>query len=190
MKNLCTTIALTVSIAASTSFADEAAVQFSSLDGFNAPDTQNVKGVRFPALYGKTSNVVGADLHLLAIGETDNFKGVQFPLLIVGANHVNESMTGAAFGLWNWNKGTAKGVHFGTVNVTNDVHGANLGLVNYSTGHTVFDWSAANISKSSNVQLGIFNKTDEVKTFQFGLINCAKNGFLPCFPIINFAVKK
>ena len=182
--------AIAAFIFASSAMAEgEAPVQFSSVNDFNAPNTQSVKGVRFPALYGKTSDVVGVDFHILAISEVDNFKGVQFPLLIAGANHINESMTGVSFGVWNWNKGQTTGVNFGTVNITNNVKGANFGFVNYATGHTSFDWSVANISKSSSAQIGIFNMTDEIKVFQFGLLNCAKNGFLPCFPIINFAVK-
>ncbi|WP_370979344.1 VC2662 family protein [Agaribacterium sp. ZY112] len=196
MKKLASALALAASsfVFAYSSFAEEVPVQFSTIDDFNAPNSQDVKGVRFPALYGKTSNVTGVDLHLLAISEVDNFKGVQFPLFSVigvpaGANHVNESMTGAAFGLWNWNKGQATGANIATVNITNNVKGANIGVVNYSIGHTSFDWSVANISKSSGAQLGIFNMTDEIKGVQIGLLNCAKNGFLPCFPFVNFAVK-
>lgn len=168
---------------------DAAPVQFSSVNHFNAPAVEEVKGVRFSALYGQTKDVTGVDFTMLAISEVDNLKGVHFPLLIAGASHVNGNMTGASFGLWNYHKGNDVGANIATVNVTNNVKGANLGLVNYSEGYTVFDWSAANFSKKSNVQLGIFNMTDEIKGAQIGLINCAKNGFLPCFPFVNFAVK-
>ncbi len=191
MKNLRIFFTLTLTIAlsaiASVVVADPAPVQFSSLNGFNAPDNQSVVGVRFPALYGKTASVKGVDLHLLAISEVDDFTGLQFPLLIAGANHINNSMTGAAFGVWNWNKGQTTGLNWGAVNITNNVKGANIGAVNISTGDTSFDLSVANISKASSVQLGIFNMTDEIKGVQIGLLNCAKNGFLPCFPFVNFA---
>ena len=171
------------------SFAEATPVQFSTINNFNAPASQAVTGVRFPALYGKTSTVKGVDLHLLAISEVDDFTGVQWPLLFVGANHINNSMTGASFGLWNWNKGQTTGANIGTVNITHNVKGANIGAVNYSTGYTGFDWSIANISKSSGAQVGIFNMTDKIDVVQIGLLNCAKNGFLPCFPFVNFAVK-
>lgn len=189
MNKLLTTFAIVLATFTMTATADDAAVQFSSLNGFNAPASDTVTGVRFPALYGKTATVTGVDLHLMAISEVDDFKGVQFPLLVAGANHINNSMTGVAFGVWNWNKGQATGVNIATVNVTNNVKGLNLGVVNVSTGDTSFDWSAANISKSSGAQLGIFNMTDEISVVQIGLINCAKNGFLPCFPFVNFAVE-
>ena len=41
---------------------------------------------------------------------------------------------------------------------------------------------------SISVQLGFINITNEIKGFQFGFVNIAKNGFLPIFPIFNFAV--
>ncbi|NRB39037.1 MAG: phaC PHA synthase [Pseudomonadales bacterium] len=189
MKKIATALTLAAAaVSFSSGVSAEAPVQFSSID-FNAPATDSVVGVRFPTLYGKTSSVKGVDFHILAIGETDDFVGVQWPLLFAGANHVNNSMTGAAFGVWNWNKGQTTGLNAGFVNITHNVKGANIGAVNYSTGYTSFDWSVANISKSSHAQLGFFNMTDEIKVVQIGLINCAKNGFLPCFPFFNFAVK-
>ncbi|SHI26244.1 VC2662 family protein [Ferrimonas marina] len=181
-------LALASALVSATAAAEQAVpVQLATLNGVNAMAGDQVEGVRFPTLYGKTESVKGVDLHLLGIGETDEFVGVQFPLLIAGANHVNKSMTGVSFGLWNWNKGMTKGANLGMVNVANDVHGANVGLVNVSQGYTAFDWSAVNVSESSHAQLGIFNKTTELKGIQLGLINCADNGFLPCFPLFNFA---
>ncbi len=169
--------------------AETVPVQLATLNHTNVMEGDAVKGVRFPTLYGQTDSVKGVDLHLIGIGETNDFVGLQFPLLLAGANHVNHSMTGVGFGLWNWNKGTATGANVGMVNVTNDVKGLNLGFVNYSTGNTGFDWSAVNIAKTSQAQLGFVNVTDEIKVVQIGLLNCAKNGFLPCFPLVNFAVK-
>ncbi|MBY5993746.1 VC2662 family protein [Ferrimonas balearica] len=189
MKKLGALIAVLATSAAFNATAETVPVQLSTLNGTNVMAGESVEGVRFPTLYGKTGSVKGVDLHLVGIGETDDFVGLQFPLLIAGANHVNNSMTGVAFGLWNWNKGTTTGANLGMVNVTNDVTGANVGLVNYSTGETAFDWSAVNVSESSHAQLGFVNVTDEIKVVQVGLLNCAKNGFLPCFPLVNFAVK-
>ncbi|ADN77505.1 conserved hypothetical protein [Ferrimonas balearica DSM 9799] len=169
--------------------AETVPVQLATLNHTNLMAGEQVEGVRFPTLYGQTDSVKGVDLHLLGIGETNDFVGLQFPLLLAGANHVNNSMTGVAFGLWNWNKGSATGANIGMVNITNDVKGLNLGFVNYSEGDTGFDWSAVNVAKTSQAQLGFVNVTDEIKVVQVGLLNCAKNGFLPCFPLVNFAVK-
>ncbi|MYM63110.1 VC2662 family protein [Pseudomaricurvus sp. HS19] len=147
-------------------------IQFSTIN-LNAPADENVRGVRFPFLYGKTGSVHGIDLHLIALAETDEFVGVQLPLLLFGANHTNSSMKGVAFGLWNWNKGQTTGLNMGAVNITTRVRGANIALVNLNRESTTFD-------------LGVFNKTERLEGLQLGLINCAKNGFLPCFILFNF----
>ncbi len=175
-------------------------VMFSTLNGFNAPAADSVKGVRLAVLYGKTGNVTGVDFALIGMSESDNLVGVNFPL-IIGANKVNDSMTGASLGLFNWHTGNdlganlgfvnltnnVKGVNFSFVNVANNVKGLNWAAVNYSKGDSLVDLGFANISEHSTVQLGIFNMTSEIKGVQIGLINCAKNGFLPCFPIVNFS---
>ena len=48
------------------------------------------------------------------------------------------------------------------------------------------DVGGFNKSKSSTAQLGFINMTDEIKSFQLGFLNMAKNGFFPIFPFINF----
>ena len=166
-----------------------AGAQFSTLDGFNAPDNQTVSGVRLSILHGKTQNVKGLDMTLLAISEMDNFVGLSFPFGI-GATRINNSMTGVAVGLVNMHKGQDTGLNMGFVNMTNNVKGANIGTVNYSTGDTTFDMSAVNISQASTVQIGVFNKTKNLKGLQIGLINFAENGFFPFFPFFNFGTSK
>jgi hypothetical protein len=42
------------------------------------------------------------------------------------------------------------------------------------------------MSRRSLVQLGFLNVTNEIRSFQFGSLNIATNGFLPVFPVINF----
>ena len=71
--------------------------------------------------------------------------------------------------------------------ITNDVKGANVSFVNYSEGDTMVDVGAANLSDTSTVQVGLFNKTKKIEGVQIGLLNCADNGFFPCFPFVNFA---
>jgi len=171
-------------LASTTAFAQEAPVMFSTLD-FNAPNAESVKGARLSILHGKIDTLTGLDLALVGMSETNTTKGVN--LGFWGAAKVNQSMTGASLGLFNWMPGQTTGVNLGTVNVTGDVNGANLGFVNYSEGNTVFDWAAVSVSKSSTVQLGFVNVTEQINGVQIGIINCADNGFFKCFPIINFA---
>lgn len=187
-RNLLATAALSLcAFTSPLSLADDntAGAQFSFFD-FNAPDVKNVKGVRFVPIYGKTGTVTGVDFGLVAYSELENVNGVVFPL-VIGANHISGDMKGVAFGVFGNHKGNDIGANLHLINLTNNVKGANVGAVNYSTGYTYFDWSIANFSKKSNVQLGIFNSTDEIKGVQIGLLNCAKNGFLRCFPFVNWA---
>lgn len=167
--------------------ADSAAVQFSSVNNFNAPNTDSVRGVRLAALYGRSGHVSGVDLPF-GFSDLDSLNGISFPL-ISGANRVRKEMNGIALGVFNWHQGNDAGLNFSTVNVTHNVNGLNLALVNVSTGHTAFDVSAVNVSKKSNFQLAVFNMTDTIDGVQIGLLNCAKNGFLRCFPIINFGTE-
>ncbi len=163
--------------------ADSAPAQFSG-PGFNAPDTNDVRGVRLAALYGKSGNMTGVDV-ALGLSELDNMKGVSLPLFI-GANRVRNEMTGLAIGLVNIHEGSDAGVNLGLLNLTQDVNGLNWGAVNISEGTTLADVSLVNFSQQSTFQLGYFNKTDQLKGIQIGLLNCADNGFFPCFPIFNF----
>ncbi|WP_261816148.1 VC2662 family protein [Vibrio gallicus] len=182
-------IAVATTVAALTSplaMADSTPVMFSSVNGFNAPNASSVGGVRLSVLHGKVSEVKGLDISVLGMSERDRMTGVNIGLFF-GGSKVNQQMTGAAFGLFNWNPGNTTGANISAVNITNNVKGLNFGLANYSEGKTSADVAFASISKSSTFQLGIFNMTDKIEGVQIGLINCADNGFLKCFPIVNFA---
>lgn len=170
-----------------TASAQATPVMFSTLDGFNAPGESSVSGVRLSVLHGKVSQVKGVDVAVLALSETDTTVGVNLDLFTIGAAKVNKSMTGVSLAWLNWMPGQTTGVNVGAVNITGDVKGLNLGTVNYSKGNTLVDFSVANISKQSTVQLGFFNMTDKIDGVQIGLLNCADNGFLKCFPFVNFA---
>jgi len=185
MKKLLSTIAVVTALTSVSVQADQTPVMFSSLNGFNAPAADSVGGVRLAVLHGKVNEVKGVDFALIGMSETNKTTGVN--LGIWGAAKVNQSMTGASLGIFNWIPGQTVGANLGAVNITGDVKGANLGFVNYSEGDTTFDWAAVSISKSSTVQLGFVNMTDNIKGVQIGLLNCADNGFFKCFPIINFA---
>lgn len=185
MKKSIATFALTT-LFASTMVNAATPVMFSSIDNFNAPDNSNVAGVRLSALHGKVDTLKGVDFSVIGLSETNKTTGVNFGLFL-GASKVNQEMTGASLGLLNWNEGLTTGVNLGAVNLTNDVRGANVSFVNFSEGDTMVDVGAVNMSNESTVQVGIFNKTAKIEGVQVGIINCADNGFLPCFPIINFA---
>ncbi|WP_038174451.1 MULTISPECIES: VC2662 family protein [Vibrio] len=186
MKKILTAVAITTAL--SSSFAIAATpVMFSSLNDFNAPDNTQVAGVRLSALHGKVDSVKGVDFSIIGLSETNTTTGVNFGLFL-GASKVNQEMTGASLGLLNWNEGLTTGVNLGAVNLTKDVKGANVSFVNYSEGNTMVDVGAVNLSSESTVQVGVFNKTTKIEGVQIGLINCADNGFLPCFPIINFGM--
>lgn len=177
-------VALLALLSAVAQAEDTTPAQFSFLE-FNAPDKSDVRGVRLSALYGKTGNVTGVDF-AFGLSEVENLKGISFPLFF-GANRVNNSMTGLGMGVVNIHNGRDKGVNIGLINMTNDVRGINLAVLNVSSGDTLIDLSAVNIADTSTVQVALFNKTEILKGLQIGLLNCADNGFLPCFPFFNFA---
>ncbi|MCG9702736.1 phaC PHA synthase [Vibrio natriegens] len=166
--------------------ADSTPVMFSTISNINAPSRDTVGGVRLSVLHGQVNEVKGVDFSFVGMSETDRTVGVNFGLLF-GASKVNQEMKGVSLGWFNWNEGTTTGLNLGTVNVTHDVKGVNWSAVNYSTGHTMADVGFASISQQSNFQLGFFNMTDQIDGIQIGLLNCADNGFLKCFPLINFA---
>lgn len=166
--------------------AESVPVMFSSLNDFNAPNATEVKGANLSVLHGKVDKVTGVNFSLLGLAETNTMTGVNFDLFW-GANKVNNKMTGASLGLFNWMPGETVGANLGFVNYTGEVKGANIGALNYSEGNTLVDVAFGNISQQSTVQVGIFNITKQIDGAQIGLINCADNGFFKCFPFVNFA---
>ncbi len=184
LKKFISAIALSAVISAP-AFA-ESPVMFSTINGYNAPDSNTVGGVRLSVLHGQVDEVKGVDFSVLGMSETKRTTGINFGLLFGGAK-VTEEMKGVSLGLFNWNTGSTTGVNLAAVNVTNDVNGLNWSAVNFSEGYTKADLGFASISEKSNFQLGVFNMTKEIDGVQIGLINCADNGFFKCFPIFNFA---
>jgi len=165
----------------SMSFA-EVPFQFNVMEN-QMPVSENVNGLRLNLFHGKTTNVTGVDINLVALGESDNFKGLQFGFLC--ANKVNKSFTGVGLGIANLHTGPSTGVLWGLVNMSNDVNGLQVGALNYSTGTTTVDLGLVNISQSSTFQMGFVNMTEDLTGVQLGFINMAKNGFLPICPFIN-----
>jgi hypothetical protein len=108
--------------------------------------------------------------------------------LIGGISRVTGDMAGgAALSLVNWHSGSDSGMNGAFMNFLNNTEDAfNLGFITVADGATAVDVGGFQISESSTAQIGFVNVTNEIKSFQFGFLNIADNGFLPIFPIVNF----
>jgi hypothetical protein len=176
-------LALVSLFIASTAHADTG-FQFAA-PNVNAPPDPNVKGVRLSFLHGENQSVRGLDFGILSLSETSHASGVAF---IGGVHYVKQTMSnGAAFSLVNYHTGRDSGMNGAFVNVLEDTSEAfNVGFITYAEGTTLVDLGGINISRRSTVQIGFLNLTDHIKSFQFGFLNMADNGFLPIFPVFNF----
>ncbi|PKH02953.1 phaC PHA synthase [Psychromonas sp. MB-3u-54] len=185
MKKLLPVVTVLAGLLSPALQASQTPVMFSTIDGFNAPNAESVKGVRLSVFHGRVNEVKGLDLAAFGLSETNKTTGVN--LNFFGAAKVNQEMTGASLGIVNWQEGNTVGANIGALNLTNNVKGANISLVNYSTGHTLVDVGAVSFSQQSTVQVGLFNKTTQLDGIQIGLLNCADNGFFKCFPLVNWS---
>ena len=180
-------LALAPLVLAGAAFA-ETGFQF-AVPNVNLPSDPNVRGMRLSLLYGGNESTRGVDFGVLSYSSTSRAAGVAF---IGGVHHVKQSMSnGASFSVINYHEGTDSGLNWAFVNILNDAGKAlDLGFITYAEGPTLVDIGGINISKSSTVQVGFLNMTEHLKSFQFGFLNVAENGFLPIFPIFNFPTKK
>ena len=78
-------------VGASSAVADTPA-QFTTVN-VQAPKDSTVNGVRFSVLRGKTENVRGLDLGLLALSESATLTGLS---MVLGVNFVTKDMSGGA----------------------------------------------------------------------------------------------
>lgn len=162
----------------------DAAFQF-AVPNYRVPRDPNVSGIRLSIIHGKNRSQRGLDFGLLSISETSTLSGLA---LVAGISRVTGSMSGgAAFSLINWHGGSDSGMNGAFVNILGDASKAfDVGFVTIADRETMVDLGGFNLSKRSTAQIGFVNVTDEIKGFQFGFLNIAKNGFLPVFPIVNF----
>lgn len=160
------------------------AFQF-AVPNMRVPNNPHVNGIRLSIIHGKNESQRGLDLGLLSMSETSNLSGLS---LIAGVSKVTGDMSnGVALNAVNWHTGRDSGVNGAFVNIVNDTERAfNVGFVNIASRGTMVDLGGFNMSKKSTAQIGFLNVTDEIKSFQFGFLNMARNGFLPIFPVINF----
>ena len=153
--------------------------------GTNIPNDPQVEGMRVSFIWGKNQSTSGLDVGVLSMSETSRLSGLA---LVGGVSKVTGGMdSGVAFSLVNYHTGSDSGVNGAFINLLNDTpHAFNTGFVIVANGTTLVDLGGVNISKSSTVQIGFVNITKHIKTFQFGFINMAENGFFPIFPVFNF----
>ena len=163
----------------------ETPFQFAALN-YQAPRDPSVNGVRLSILRGKNQSVRGVDFGLVSVSETANLSGLG---LVLGMGKVTGDMSGgAAISLVNVHGGRDTGLNAAFVNRLNSAEKAvNIGFVQIADGATMVDVGGLNVSARSTAQLGFVNVTEKITGFQFGFINIAGNGFLPVFPIVNFA---
>ncbi len=151
----------------------------------NLPDDPAVNGMRLSFLHGRNQSMSGFDLGVLSMSETHRMSGLA---LVAGIHRVNSEMdSGAVFSLVNYHRGRDSGLNGAFINLLHNTEGAfNIGFVNVASDATLADLGGFNMSKRSTAQIGFLNITKEIRSFQFGFLNMAENGFLPIFPIFNF----
>jgi hypothetical protein len=176
-------LCLAVMFYASSAFA-QAAFQFTA-PALQVPDDPSVSGVRLSLFHGKAASMKGFELGILSLSESTDLSGLS---LVAGVHRVTGKMDGgAAISLVNYHTGHDTGLNAAFINKVNNTEGAfNLSFLNIADSTTQVDLGGLNMSSRSTVQIGFVNVTKEIKSFQFGFLNIAENGFLPVFPIINF----
>jgi len=154
------------------------------LPNLNVPSDPEVNGMRLSFIWGKNRSTHGFDLGVLSMSETANLSGLA---LVGGVSRVTGRMdSGVAFSLVNFHSGSDSGVNGAFINLLNDTQNAfNTGFVTIAKTTSV-DVGGVNVSDASTAQIGFINVTKRIKSFQFGFINMAENGFLPVFPVVNF----
>jgi len=183
MKKM-TTWCAALAMLAGASSAMAAPIQL-SIPGQNFPAEQQVEGVRFAFLNGKTHSVEGINISILGLSEVDQLKGIDLGFFF-GASRVKSQFTGAAFTLVNWHQGHDTGLNVGFVNLVNQVDGFNLAAVNVSEGNSLANLGFINYAGRTTFQLGFVNATKQLDGLQIGLVNFAENGVLPVMPLVNF----
>ena len=155
------------------------------LPSLNIPSNPQVDGMRLSFLWGKNSSQNGLDVGVLSMSETSQLSGLA---LVGGISKVTGRMnSGVALSLVNYHTGHDSGVNGAFINILNDTSEAfNTGFVIVASGTTLVDLGGVNISNSSTAQIGFINVTKHIKSFQFGFLNMADNGFFPIFPVFNF----
>lgn len=174
-------------LAAATASADTP-FQF-AVPGARFPNDPEVSGIRLSFLHGQNRSMRGIDFGILSMSETTTMSGVSF---IGGVHRVHGDMKGGAtFNVVNLHEGRDRGFNGAFVNLLTRPDAAlNVGFLNVARENTLVDLGGVNVSDGAVVQLGFLNVTSRLRSFQFGFLNLAENGFLPVFPVFNFPVER
>jgi len=128
-----------------------------------------VWGASVNGLYGIQHVVRGIDVG--PMNEVKDLIGLQSGVV----NVARESVVGLQAGVGNAAEGTYTGLQLGVANqIEGTLVGSQLGIGNIARGGAGF-------------QLGLLNVSTSVKGLQLGLLNFNEAGFLPFFPVFNFA---
>jgi hypothetical protein len=87
-------------------------------------DTSKVKGLAWNFIYGRTKNVIGAQVAI--VNWSNAFIGVEWGAANFNAGHIS----GAQVGFFNKSK-SVKGIQLGVVNMTEDIEGVQIGFANF-----------------------------------------------------------
>ncbi|MGH0032045.1 MAG: VC2662 family protein [Myxococcota bacterium] len=185
MKRLCALLFGLLALAAPA--AADAPFQF-HVPNFRTPDDPSVNGVRLSLLHGRNENVRGFDLGVLALSDSKRLSG----LSVTWVSRVRTEMAGgAAVSFVNYHSGRDTGLNAAFINKLNNTEKAfNVSFLNIADDATAVDLGGLNMSDRSVAQIGFLNITRKIEGFQFGFLNIAENGFLPVFPVFNFAPRR
>jgi hypothetical protein len=179
-------LAIAIALLYSTTAFAQAGFQF-AMPGIQAPENDDVKGMRLVFLHGKNQNVSGFDLGFAALSESVNQSGFTFNM---GVSQVTGTSEGCACALVNIHSGTDKGFNGAFINIIKSIEsGANVGFVNMTEGTSSVDIGGLSMSEKSGTQVGFVNFTEEITGLQIGFLNFAENGFYPMFPFFNYPKK-
>jgi len=117
-------------------------------------NTEHVDGVQWNLVWSEADLVHGINSAYI-VAKSNEVVGIQNAIVSIN----EKSVTGLEDGLVNLANGEVIGAQIGFFNKVGDLHGAQIGIVNY----------AENISKG----------------LQVGLVNIAKNGWFPVMIIVN-----
>ena len=153
--------------------------------GFNLVDMASVKGFQFGVIANRYRDFHGLQISGIVNWNEDESAGVQ-----IGTVNYGGELSGFQIGGVSWMVGNYTGVSFDSVLVTRsnftgwsiagfnygnkDVSGAQMGGINVAA------------ESSTGLQLGFINLAKHHEGLQLGLLNVNSDGFLPCFPGINF----
>lgn len=128
-----------------------------------------VYGASINGLYGTQHVVRGIDVGPL--NEVKDLIGLQAGVV----NVAREKVVGLQVGAGNAVEGTYTGLQFGVANqIEGTLVGSQFGVGNIARG-------------GSGFQMGLLNVSTSVKGLQLGLLNFNEAGFLPFFPLFNYA---